>query len=133
LFAAFCAALIPLCARCCECPAYETTFQRSYDTSYKHGPGSTRPIDRRPYLPLSIETPQEIRRRQRGQLAQQRTPLVDFYEDEVTDATRLIATGDFSMAAKQSQLALTDAWAQGMFGTFVASITRLPRKFFWGR
>jgi hypothetical protein len=87
-------------------------------------------IPRTPYVPFSTETPQRVRQRNRGQLTAQRTPLCDVFQDEISDAARMIAMGDFSYAAKISQLALTnDSWVQGVFGTFVASIARLPRKF----
>lgn len=78
----------------------------------------------------STLSPQEVRAKNNGRLNYARTPLVDLFQDEINDALRLLATGDFSQAARISQLAVSgDGWVSGVFGTFSASITSLPRKF----
>lgn len=81
--------------------------------------------------PISKLTPQEVRARNQGRLNYPRTPLANVYQDEIDYARTLLdSTGQYSEAARISQLALsTDSWISGVFGTFSASITSLPRKF----
>jgi hypothetical protein len=82
------------------------------------------------YQAVSQESPQDVRKRNNGRLNTPRTPLLDVYADEINGALQLLNTGDFTQAARISALALsTDGWISGVFGTFTASITSLPRKF----
>lgn len=81
--------------------------------------------------PLSRLSPQEVRAKNSGRLNYPRTQLVDVYQEEVNDALQLLnQTGNYREAGRISQLALaSDGWVSGVFGTFTASITSLPRKF----
>lgn len=80
--------------------------------------------------PLSRLSPQEVRAQNHGRLNYPRTPLVDCYQSEINDALMLLQTGNYREAGRISQLALaSDGWVSGVFGTFTASITSLPRKF----
>lgn len=88
-------------------------------------------IQKQVMVPVTRKSPQEIRAKNNGRLNYPRTPLVDVYQDEISDALSLLNNqGNYADAARISDLAMsTDSWVAGVFGTFTSSISSLPKRF----
>ncbi len=109
------------------------TLKRSFGAKLAQTIQARAGVDRKvatsPWILSSDESPQDIRRANRGQYTQPRTPIADVYQDEITQAVFSLDTGRYHEAAKIAALTMSDSWVSGVMGSLCSSVSGLPRVF----